>query len=58
MPRKRSEAVPEGNGPTHQQEEFRSGEPTLADIYRLCEESSNRMDSFRSMEQEAGRDFG
>ena len=31
MARKESEAVTEGNGPVPQQEEFGSGEPTLAD---------------------------
>ena len=35
MPRKESGAVPEGNGPVPQQEEFGSGEPTLAEVYRL-----------------------
>ena len=36
MPRKESEAaVPEGNGPVSQQEEFGSGQPTLADVYRM-----------------------
>ena len=35
MPRKESEAVTKGNGPVSQQEEFGSGEPTLADVYRL-----------------------
>ena len=34
MPREQSEAVPEGNGPVPQQKEFRSGQPTLADVYR------------------------
>ena len=29
MPRKESEAVPEGNGPVPQQEDFGSGQPTL-----------------------------
>ena len=38
MPRKESEAVPEGNGPVPQQEDFGSGEPTLADVNRLFEE--------------------
>ena len=39
MPRKESEAVPEGNSPVPQQEEFGSGEPTtLANVYRLFEE--------------------
>ena len=37
MPRKESEAVPEGNGSVPQQEEFGSGEPTLEDVYRLFE---------------------
>ena len=46
MPRKESEAVPEGNSPIPQQEELGSGEPTLADIYRLCEERFDRMDSY------------
>ena len=38
MPRKESEAVPEGNGPVPQQEEFGSGQPTLADVYRMVKE--------------------
>ena len=38
MPRKESEVVPEVNGPVPQQEEFGSGEPMLADLYRLFEE--------------------
>ena len=39
MPRKESEAVPEGNdGPVPQQEEFESGQPTLADVYRMVQE--------------------
>ena len=46
MPRKGCEAVSEGNCPIPQQEEFGSGEPTLADIYRLYEERFDRMDSF------------
>ena len=50
MPRKESEAVPEGDGPVPQQEEFGFGEPTLADVYRLFEErfdkQQKRMDSF------------
>ena len=45
MPRKDCDAVPEGNCPIPQQEEFGSGEPTLADIYRLCEERFDGMDS-------------
>ena len=42
MPRKDCKAVPEGNCPISQQEKFGSGEPTLADIYRLCEERFDR----------------
>ena len=42
MPRKESEAVPGGNGPILQQEEFEPGEPTLADVYRLFEEKFDR----------------
>ena len=38
MPRNESEALLEGNGPVPQQEEFESGEPTLADVYRISEE--------------------
>ena len=38
MPRKESEPVPEGNGPVPQEEEFESGEPTLADLFRLFDE--------------------
>ena len=37
MLRKESEAVVESNGPVPQQEEFGSGEPTLADLFRLVE---------------------
>ena len=50
IPRKDCEAVPESNGPVPQKEDFGSGEPTLVDIYRLCEERFDRqlkrMDSF------------
>ena len=42
MPRKESETVPEGNGPVPQQEEIGSGEPKLADVYRLFEERFDR----------------
>ena len=31
-------AIPEGNGLVHQQEEFGSDQPTLADTYRLFDE--------------------
>ena len=46
MLRKASEAVPESNGPVAQKEELRSGQPTLADIYRLCVERFDRIDSY------------
>ena len=46
MPRKNYEAVPEGNCPIPRQEEFGSGKPTMADIYRLCEERFAGMDSY------------
>ena len=46
MPRKESEAVTEDNGPIPPQRKFGSGEPTLADIYRLCEERFDRMDGY------------
>ena len=35
MLRKENEAVPEGNGPVPQQEEFGSGQPTLEGVYRI-----------------------
>ena len=46
MPRKESEAVPEGDSPVPKQEEFGSGEPTLADVYRLFEEKYKKTDSY------------
>ena len=50
MSRKDCEAVSKGNCPIPQQEKFGSGEPTLADLYRLCEERFDRqlkkMESF------------
>ena len=39
MPRNWSNAVPEGNDPVPEQEEFESDQATLADVYRLFEES-------------------
>ena len=42
MSRNWSKAVHEGNGPVPQQEKFGSDQPTLADVYRLFEESFNR----------------
>ena len=44
MLRKASEAVPEGNGPILQQEEFGSGQPTMEDIYRMMKEAFDRWD--------------
>ena len=42
IPRNWSKAVPKGNGPVPQQEEFGPDQPTLADVYRLFEESFDR----------------
>ena len=42
MLRKESEAVPEGNGPVPQQEEFGSGKPTLEGVYISNDERSLR----------------
>ena len=36
MPMKENEAVPEGNGPVPQKEEFGSGQPTLEDVYQMA----------------------
>ena len=51
MPRKESKAIPEGNDPVSQQEEFGSGEPTLADVYGMMEKlfdiSDRKVESFR-----------
>ena len=46
MPRKESEAVPESNGPVPQQEEFGSGQPTLADVYRRFKERFDQSDRY------------
>ena len=45
MLRKESEAVPESNDPVPQEQELGSGEPTLADIYRMFKERFDRWDS-------------
>ena len=42
MSRNGSKAIPEGNGPVPHKEEFGRDQPTLADVYRLFEESFNR----------------
>ena len=44
MLRKESEAVPEGNGPVPQKEEFGSGQPTWRDVYRRMKEAFDRWD--------------
>ena len=47
MPRKVSKAVPEGNDvPVPQQKEFGSGQPTLADVYRMFKERSDQSDRY------------
>ena len=38
MPRKESEAVPEGNGSVPLQDELKSGQFTLAGVYRMFKE--------------------
>ena len=63
MLRKESEAVPKGNGPVPQQEDFGSGELTLADVYRMFNERFDRWDrklddisgDWRSMDQRLTR---
>ena len=59
MLQKESEAVPESNGPVALREEFGSGEPTLAHVYRIFKERFGRWDRkldemvkyWRSMDQ-------
>ena len=46
MPQKESKAVPEGNGPVPQQEELGSGQPTLANVYRMMEERFDKLDRY------------
>ena len=38
MPRKWSKAVPEGNGCVPYHDEFRSDQPTMAELYRMIVE--------------------
>ena len=38
MSRNEREAVPEGNGPVPQQEEYGSGQPALEGVYRMAKE--------------------
>ena len=44
MPRKKSKAVPEGNGPVPQHDEIGCGEPTMAGLYRMIQNNLDRMD--------------
>ena len=44
MLRKASEAVPEGNGPVPQKEEFGSGQLTWGDVYRIIKVAFDRWD--------------
>ena len=44
MPRKKSKAVPEGNGPDPQNDEVGCGEPTMADLYQMIKNNLDRMD--------------
>ena len=46
VPWKESEAVPEGHGLVLQQEKFGSGQPTLADGYRMMEELFDKSDRY------------
>ena len=44
MLRKESKAVPEGDDPVPQKEEFGSGQPTWGDVYRMMKEAFDRWD--------------
>ena len=44
MPRIKSKAVPEGNGPVPHHDEFGFDEPTMADLYRMIKERFDRSD--------------
>ncbi|CAN0376329.1 unnamed protein product [Ascophyllum nodosum] len=46
MPRKESKAVPEDIGPVPLQEEFGSGQPTLADVYRVFKKRFDQSDRY------------
>ena len=43
--RKKKKSVPEGNGPVPHHDEFGSGKPTMADLYRVLEERSDKSDT-------------
>ena len=56
MPPKESKAVPESNGPVPQQEQFGSGQPTLAGVYRMMNELFDRSDRrLEKLSDEMGR---
>ena len=60
MLQKETEAVPEGNDPVLQQEEFGSGQPTLEEVFRMIEEAledkmQEYVDDLRSMRQREAR---
>ena len=44
MLRKETEAVPEGDGPVPQNEEFGSDQPMWGDLYRMMREAFDRWD--------------
>ena len=44
MPREESEAVPESNHPVPQQEDFGSGQPTLAYLYRMIKDLFDKLE--------------
>ena len=46
MRRNWSKAIPEGNSPVPQQEEFGSGQPTLAGVYRVMKERLDQSDRY------------
>ena len=46
MPRKRSKAVLEGNGPVLHQDEFGSDEPTMVGLYRMIKERFDQSDRY------------
>ena len=59
MLRKKSKAVPEGNGPVPHQDEFESHQPTMADFYQRTIRSIGQIlaqdeEPFRSITYEVG----
>ena len=49
MPRKESEAVPEGNCPVPDQDEFESDQPTMVELYRMTKEPFDQSDRYLDM---------